>query len=218
MKHLLFLIAIFLLMGCSTTQLVNSWKNPEVENFEPSKIFIVGMTSNKKARQKFENRLKEEYLSRGTEAVTSLELFGKSFAKEKKSEEALKKIENKLLDEGFGSVLFTKIIGVEDKIMFSEAYSDFENTHRGFKDDYFINQDIYHNRKYYDKYKVYHAETSLYCICPEEASELIWKGYIDIIDPNSIKETVDDYINLVLFVLEEEQLIPKTTTKEDQVL
>jgi hypothetical protein len=156
------------------------------------------MTSNKTARRQFEKQFKEEYLSRGMEAVTSLEMFGKSFTEGKKTEAALKEMENKLINDRFNSILFTKIIGVEDRILFSEEYND-----------YYDNQDIYYNRNYYQKYKVYHAETSLYCICSEKDRDLIWKGYIDIIDPDSVKGTIDNYINLVLFVLEEQQLINK---------
>ncbi len=209
MKNLLSILLIFILVSCSSTQLVNNWKNPDIDTFEPTKILIVGMTSNKSARKKFEKQFKEEYLSRGIEAVTSLEMFGKSFVEDRKSEAALKEMENKLTNDGFNSILFTKVIGVEDKILFSEEYNDFENTHRRFRDDYYDNQDIYYNHNYYQKYKVYHAETSLYCICSGKDRDLIWKGYIDIIDPGSVKATIDDYINLVLFVLEEQQLINK---------
>jgi len=218
MKNLLSILLVFVLVSCSSTQLVNNWKNPDIDTFEPTKILIVGMTSNKSARKKFEKQFKKEYLSRGIEAVTSLEMFGKSFNDDKKSEIELKEMENKLINNGFNSILFTKVIGVEDKILFSERYDAFENTHRQFRDDYYDNQDIYYNRSYYEKYKVYHAETSLYCICSGKDRDLIWKGYIDIIDPSSVKETVDDYINLVLFVLEEQQLINKKVPEENVVL
>ncbi len=209
MKQLLYLVIVFLLMSCSSTHLVNNWKNPDIDTFEPSKILIVGMTSNLKARKKFETKLKKEYLSREITAVTSLEIFDESFRHNRKSKKELKELEKKLLNQGFNSILLSKVVGVEDKIMFYEEYDFFDNTNRGFKDDYFMNQDIYYNQKYYEKYKVYHAETSLYCICPEKERELIWKGYIDIIDPKSTRETINDYINLVMYALEEQQLINK---------
>ena len=47
----------------------------------------------------------------------------------------------------------------------------------------------------------------MYCICPTKERELIWKGYIDITDPQSIDETLDDYVKLVILALEEQQLI-----------
>ena len=47
----------------------------------------------------------------------------------------------------------------------------------------------------------------MYCICPTKDRELIWKGYIDVMDPQSISETVNDYVRLVIVVMEEQQLI-----------
>lgn len=47
----------------------------------------------------------------------------------------------------------------------------------------------------------------MYCIYPTKKRELIWKGYLDITDPESINETVSDYVRLVIIVLEEQQLI-----------
>ena len=165
------------------------------------------MTSNDEARQKFEEKLKQKYQSRGVEAVTSYELFDESLMSYRRSEDDLIMLEDSLIKDGFDSVLLTKVAGVEDRTAFFNKFD--KDTNYGFNYDYYNNQEIYFNRNYYDEYKVYHVETSLYCICKTEERTLIWKGYIDIIDPNSINETVKDYINLVLFVLEEQNLIQK---------
>lgn len=46
---------------------------------------------------------------------------------------------------------------------------------------------------------------------PTKDRELIWKGYIDITDPYSVAETVNDYVKLVTIVLEEQNLMaPKS--------
>ena len=47
----------------------------------------------------------------------------------------------------------------------------------------------------------------MYCICPTKDRELIWKGYVDIVDPRSIDKTVNDYVDLVIAALEEQALI-----------
>ena len=47
----------------------------------------------------------------------------------------------------------------------------------------------------------------MYCICPTKDRELIWKGYIDIVDPESTDKTITNYVNLVIAILEEEQLV-----------
>ncbi len=213
MKHfknlfLLLLITISL-NSCNTTQLIEQWKNPEIDRLSVSKVLIVGLTPNIETRRKFENRLKEELESREIEAVISLDIFEPSFRVEKKSKEELKVIENILTTNYFDAVLLSKVKGVEDRVIYSKNYISKESLDIKFKEDYYNHQEIIDNPKYYEKYKIYNAETSLYCICPTKDRELIWKGSIDIIDPRSVDKTIDDYINLLVIALEEQGLLRK---------
>lgn len=212
------LFLTLLLMSCSSTQLVDTWRNPDIAEFSTNKILIVGMTSDTKARKRFENQLKDEYLSRGINAVMSLDVFESSITSKEKSEEELLALEEKLIDEGFDSVLFSKVIGIDDAISYNSTYRDTDYSYRNFRDDYYTNQDIYHNPEYYIKYKIYHAETTLYCLCSGKDRELIWKGYIDIVDPESTKKTVEDYVHLVMYALEQEQLLNTKEVKEKDVV
>ncbi|WP_046744599.1 hypothetical protein [Kordia zhangzhouensis] len=212
MKRLFLLLPLlFLYSACTTTQLIDHWKNPDIDYYEPQKVLIVGLTSNIEARQKFETQLKKEFEARGSVAMTSLSLFDPSLHPEKMTKEELQQIEKKLVDDGFDTIFFTKIIGVEDKIQYKENYHEYDETYRKFADEYLMYQDVFYNPSYYESYTIYHCETSMYCICPTKERELLWKGYIDVVDPTSINESVTDYINLAIAVLEHEQLIlPKT--------
>ena len=157
MKFIIIIILGLLTVSCSTTELVENWKNPDIDSYNPSKVLLVGMTSNVEARQQFEKQLQDEYASRGIESVMSLELFEPSFTTE--------------------------------------------------SEDYLKYQDVFYNPDYYEEYTVYHTETSMYCIWPTKERKLIWKGYIDVMDPASISETVNDYVRLIIVVLEEQKLI-----------
>lgn len=203
MRRSIIIIAVLVLFSCNTTQLTDTWKNPEITTYEPSKILVVGLTSNLEARQNFENKLKTELQSRGIEAVSSLDIF----KSEKMTENDLLELENNLINSEFDTVLFSKIIGVEDKIVYRKTYDDYDETYSKFREDYLKYQDVYYNPDYYNEYTVYHAETALYCICPSKDRELIWKGYIDIVEPESANKTINNYVNLVILILEEEQLI-----------
>lgn len=212
MKNLSLLILVALLTNCSSTHLINTWKNPEIEVYESSKILIVGITTNKDAQHKFEKRLQKEYEDRGIEAVMSSKYLKNSFQESQKSMEELEELEDQLIEDGFDSVIISKTIGVEDRIVYSEKFDEFMESERGFMHDYYKNQNIYVNKSYYESYQIYHAETNLYCICSGIERALIWKGSIDIIDPSSIKETVNNYVNMVMLVLEENNLLNKKTT------
>ena len=206
MKKALIIVVIFL-MGCSSTELVDSWKNPEIVIFDASKVLVVGMTTNLKGQEDFETKMKRQFTKRGVEAMRSIDLFDVGFTDSERSEEELDDVEQSLLDKDFDAILFTKILGSEDKQTFRKNMADLDSYYGTFKEDYISHQDIYYDENYYDEYKVYHTETSLYCICVGKERQLIWRGIIDITDPSNIKNTVDDYVKLVVFALEEQDLI-----------
>lgn len=213
MKSLILVISFLLLSSCSV-ELVDSWKNPEISTYYPSKVLIIGMTSNANARQEFENQLKGTFELRGSEAITSMAFFDPSMITEKIDEAQMDDLEAKLLDEGFDTILFTKVIGVDDKIRYKQDYDGFDSTYKKFKEEYLMYQDIYYNPDYYENYKLYHTETSMYCICPGKERALIWKAYIDITDPKNIEGIITEYVNLIIFALEEEQLITPLNQEE----
>lgn len=213
MKHILFFFLIGIFTSCSTTHINDQWKNPDIDVYEANKVLIVGMTPNVEARKQFEMALKQQYEARGIEAVMSLDLFEPNFTTEEKSEAELKRIENILLANGFDTVLFSKVVGVKDKTQHSNLYKIDKLVGKHFSEDYLEHQDVYYKPDYYKEYIVYKAETALYCICPTKERELIWKGYIDVVDPGSIKETVKDYVKLLIYVLEDQQLLTKDKIK-----
>ncbi|WP_033959345.1 hypothetical protein [Psychroserpens jangbogonensis] len=218
MKKSLLIIVFLFLISCSSTQLVESWKNPDIDNYEPYKVFVVGLTSDIDARQQFEKKLKDELEHRGYEAVMSINVLDDAQKNDKMSETELNALENKLILEGFDTVLLTKIVGVEEKINYKKNYDDYEETFRRFKEEYLMYQDVFYNPEYYEEYNIYKAETSMYCICPTKDRELIWKGYINITDPQSqsIGKTVNDYVRLAIVVLEEELLIGPVVIKNEE--
>lgn len=215
MKKALFLV-IMLVMGCTSTELVDNWKNPDIVIFDANKVLVVGMTSNLKAQEEFETKMKRHFSKRDIEAMRSLDLFDVSFTDSERSEEELDEVEQSLLDKDFDAILFTKILGSENKETFRKEMADIDSFNAKFKDDYLSHQDIYYDENYYDAYKVYHAETALYCICVGKERELIWRGIIDITDPSNIKNVIDDYVKLVVYAMEEQDLIfHKEEDKED---
>lgn len=202
-----YILLIFVLLGCSSSELIDNWKNPDIVIFDANKVLIVGMTSNVKAQEEFETKMKRHFTKRGVEAMRSIDLFDVGFTDSERSEEELDDVEQSLLDKDFDAILFTKILGAENKETFRKEMSDLDKFNSKFKDDYISHQDIYYDEDYYDAYKVYHAETSLYCICVGKERQLIWRGIIDITDPSNVKKAVDDYVKLVTFAMEEQDLI-----------
>ena len=206
MKKILTLI-VFTLLGCSSTELVENWKNPDIVIFDAYNVLLVGMTQNENARVDFDSRLKEEFDKRNVESMRSIDLFDVQFTNSKRTEKELDDVEQSLLDKGFDAILLTKIIGSENRQSFRKSVAEWNNYNGRFRDDYLLHQDIYYDPEYYETFTIYHAETSLYCICEGKERSLIWRGSIDITDPENIEKTVNDYVKLVVLAMEEQDLI-----------
>lgn len=206
MKKLLIALTI-LLMGCSSVSLVENWRNPEIVLFHTNKVLLVGMAQTMETREQFESQLQKEFKQRNVEAWRSIDIFDVAFTDSKKSEKELDEVEQSLLDKDFDAILFTKIIGSEDRENFIKTISRWDDHDSRFNDDYLEHQGIYYDKNYYDKFTVYHAETTLYCICEGKERAMIWRGVIDITDPKNINKAMKDYIKLVIVALEDQDLI-----------
>ncbi len=214
-KLMVFALFMYLFSSCSSTQLVSNWKDPDTVLFHAYKVLVVGMTKNEPVRANFENKLVKEFEKRNVEAVRSLDLFDVEFTSSEQSEQELSNVELQLLDKDFDAILFTKIIGSENKRTLRSSLSSLERYSGMFREDYMDNQGIYYEDDYYKSFTVFHAETALYCICVDKERQLIWKAGIDIVDPENFDKSVDDYIKLVVLAMEEQDLIFHKTEKNE---
>lgn len=207
MRQIVLILILSIFMGCTDTQLVDYWKNPDIDTYSPSKVLVVGLTANTEARLKFEKQLKSEIEEREIEAVRAADYPFLSVKETQLTETEFDRLEAELIEDGFDTILFTRVVRAEDKIAYKEYHDDFDDTYRRFKEDFLRYQDKYYNPDYYEEYTVYHAETSMYCVCPSRDRQLIWKGYIDITDPKEIDKTISQYVSLVMLALDELNLI-----------
>jgi len=206
-RFLIFLLVIGLLFSCSSSELVENWKNPDIDNFEAQKVFVIGITADLKNRKSFENKLTSVLKKNGVNAVKSLDFFENFYSKSPKTEEELLELEEELLQEGFDAILLSKVVGVEDKVTMVSAIRNIDRTFKSFRDDYYQNQEIYYDQDYYQDYKVFHAQSTLYCICPEKERETIWRGTIDITEPETVKKAINDYVRVLIWALTEQKLL-----------
>nr|WP_299174990.1 hypothetical protein [uncultured Allomuricauda sp.] len=207
MKTKLIILCVLILSGCSSTKLVSTWKNPDIVLFDAYKVLVVGMAQDENVRVEFETRLKERLNNKGIEAMRSVDLFDVQFTSSKKSEEELSAVEEQLLDKGFDAILFTKVVGTENKRTFRERMRNLNSMYTNFSYDYLDHQDIYYDSGYYETFNIYQTETSLYCICVDKERELIWRGNIDVSEPVNMDKTIDAYIKLIAEKMQEQEVL-----------
>lgn len=196
-----------LILACSDAEVVSSWKNPDIVLFDAYKVLVVGMTASPDARLEFETKMTEKFTQRGIEAMRSIDLFDVAFTSSVRTDKELDDVEDRLLEKDFDAILFTKILGSENRQTLTKKLSELDRNNARFKDDYLSHQNIYYEDEYYEQYTVYFVETALYCICVDKERDLIWRGVIEVSDPIEAKDTIEEYIDLVVSTMEHEDLI-----------
>lgn len=210
MKKIVSILAFTALIACSSTQYIDSWKSQEVNRLNPEKLLVVGMTDKLTVRKIFEEQLKKEFIKRGINAHESAVVLDVSFTGSQKSEEEIDAMKDKLITDGFDTVVITAIIGVDDRREYLPGqYYPMGFTWYRFGRYYYRYQSMYYDPGYYNEYRVYHIETSIYNIKEDEDKSLVWVGSFSIVDPATISTTVNDYVQRIIRQLEKEWLIDR---------
>ncbi len=204
MKKIIAGLIFIMLISCTSTRLVDRWRNPEANEFKPQKIMILGITQNLTARKIFEEDLKTEFLNRNIDAAESTMVLGDDFTQSMKSEAEIEALNAKLISKGFDALVVTVVKGVDEIHSFQP-----ENHWPQFGRYYYRFQDIYYNPGYYNDYKVYRVETSVYNIRETNGKSLVWVGDFEIVDPQKIRTSVTDYVKAITNRLEQDDIIPK---------
>lgn len=208
MKRIALFIGILLLSACSSTRFVDSWKNQEITSFEPKKMLVIGMTDNLTARKIFEEKLKNAFVLRNIYAVESTGIIDGTFTTSKKSEQEIDEMIKKLAKQGFDTVVITSVKGVDERVDYhTEYYPSIGYRWSRFGRYYYWYQDIYYSPQYYESYKVYNVETAIYNINADDTKSLVWVGALNLVDPQTITSTINDYVDKIIKQLEREKLI-----------
>ncbi len=207
MKSKIWVIGILLLMACSTTKLVSTWKNPDIVIFNAHKVLVVGLAQDENVRMEFETRLVDKLEKEQVEAMRSIDLFDVEFTSSQRSEEELAQVEQQLVEKDFDAILFTKVVATESQRTLKEKIHNIDRMFMRFSTDYLEHQDIYYDPESYDSYNIYHVETSLYCICDGKEMELIWRGDLDVTETVKVDKTIDTYIKLITDKMGEQEII-----------
>ncbi|WP_213522826.1 hypothetical protein [Nonlabens sp.] len=195
------------LFNCSDSELVENWKNPEIDAFQAQKVLVLSISNDKKNSSDFEKRLVTDLRTKGVNAFNSDDFFKNHNKNKAFTEEELEDLEALLLSQGYDAVLVSKVIGAEDKITLVQSYRNLNKTFDNFGSDYYSNQDLDNIEDQIENYVVYHAQSVLYCICPENKRQVIWRASIDVTKLDSDKKAIKEYIKMLLWTLEEQDLL-----------
>lgn len=206
MKNLLSFTICLLLLSCGSTQVVEHYKDNQTPVFEANKVLVVGLTQDLDNRRLFEETLSQKLEANQMVAVRSSDFFEQLFNDQLSTEQELDAIEESLLSQGFDAILLSQIIGVENKTTLISSFREINDTYRGFREDYIFGQNQIDEQQDRATYNLYHTETNLYCICPEEERELLWSVKIDLVERN-LKPNIRSYVSMLIKTLKKDQYL-----------
>ena len=209
MKNIFVVLITLILFGsCSSSKLIDQYSNPENSDFIPRKILVVGFAPNSVLQKQFEFTFVQALGNLNIEAAKGVEFFGEDISVVEKYGEEMETLKEDLIKAGFDAVFFSRITGRDTKVTFAQSYRSLIGTFEVF-DEYSEKNSNQHNIVNSEEYPVHHTETLFYCLCPNKENDLIWKGNIDIVNPNSSEEAIQDYVKALLKALRKSDVLSK---------
>ena len=191
--------------GCATKRIVSQWSNPDYASAPRvfKKIMVVGALEQDAIRRNLEDRFVAELGAAGVDALPSYRFV----ANPGKDIEA--SVKTALQSAGADGVLVTRLVRVEQRTDESPGYFQpyfgfgyYRWYHPGwYGGDYYTAPNVY-------QYPVYYSETTLYIAAK---NEIVWTGTIRTIDPENVKQAIEDYVATVVSALKVNHFLPGTT-------
>jgi hypothetical protein len=103
------------LCGCATTELTNTWKDPQYHGGPVKKIMVVGISNQASVRRTFEDTFAETLKANGVEAVPSYTVVPED------GQMAEDKLRAAVQQSGAGAVLITRLVEKQTDTMVTSA-------------------------------------------------------------------------------------------------
>lgn len=187
MKNVLFKIAIvlsILLTSCSSTTIVNSWRDPntKIHSNQWNKILVVAMLKNETDSRKAEDEMTTYLHGKGTTSYNYLD-----GNKVNINDEELRK---KMKIDGFNAAITMRLIDVDKEKVYVPGQSYlYPSYYKTFGRYYQRNWVFYTSPGYYVVTKKFLIETILYSI---DEDKIIWSGITETYNPNGVAKLTNE--------------------------
>jgi len=187
MKNVLFKIAIvftILLTSCSTTTIVNSWRDPNTKtnSNQWNKILVVAMLKNETDSRKAEDEMVTYLHAKG---ITSYNYLDRN--KVTIDDEELRK---KMRTDGFNAAITIRLIDVDKEKVYVPGQNHlYPPYYMSFGRYYHRNWPYYTSPGYYIVTKKFIIETILYSI---DEDKIIWSGITETYNKNGISKLTNE--------------------------
>lgn len=193
-KKLFFLaVCLTIVISCSP-KLGANWTQDGYAGRSYSKIAVVGISNNLKARTEFEKTAVDFFKKKGINAIEGVEVFRIGMTKAEETEENLKKL---ITDNKLDGVITMSLVDSEESKRYKpgETYNVAAGYYRVGK--YLVRRyATVRTPGYYVPSKSYLIEAVLYDLQGDlsvEKKRLVWRGQSSLIDPSSIESAARSF-------------------------
>jgi len=209
-KDLLFLVVIItlLFLGCSSSkESTGVWINKEkIQGKAFHKAFIVVLTADIEARMQLENDLAAVAISRGHEAVKSLDMI--PFNLQDPKVPTRDQVVSKVKESGCDAVFVAALLKKDESVHYEPGKTAYAiQPYYTYYSAYYSNwYPTVSTKDYYAHDKSYFMQSNFYDAASEE---IMWSVQSDIFNPSSIKEFSRTYTSTLIKQLEKAELLKK---------
>jgi len=193
--HALLLLILTVALGCASTRIVDTWRDPTFSG-SLKRIMVIGVTRQAGIRRTFEDELVRELEAKGVRGVASYTLIPED------GEVPKERLAQAVKESGVEGVLITRLVKVEKRTQVYPAtyvgppYLGFYRYYSWAWVGYYEPPQIY-------TYDLVTAETNLFDAATDK---LIWSTTTQTY-PNDVKKDIRDFAGVIVKVLADSHLI-----------
>jgi hypothetical protein len=178
------LLGMALAVGCSSTEMKDTWTDPSAQGARLSRVVVIAMTPDEGVRRLAEDEFVRQI--KGAQVVPSYQALQGVDLRDKQA------VVTQLRARGFDGALVMRLAGVSEQVR-PVAFDDYY--------DYAYRAEF---GPEVETQTIVRVESKLYAL---DQGKLIWSGTSKTFDPSSAKDVVDDVSRAVAKALEKKGLI-----------
>jgi hypothetical protein len=197
MRKMLSTCAILLIAvlgtGCASTELINSWRDPDYTGSVTS-LVVLGVSKQASVRRVFEDEFAAQLRTKGIRAIPSYTLIAEDGPVD---EERLRAAIESAKTDG---VIITRLVNIQNKTTVTSTAA----VGRPYYYGYYSRAWVGYYEPLVHQYEVVTAETTIFA---RERGEPVWSGTTETFAPENLKKETAIFAKTVIKALEKEGLI-----------
>lgn len=200
-KLYLLILATIIMSSCTSTRLVNNWKDKET-TIKPgtfNKYLVAAIVKDDVSRHTVEDKL-----------VSMLK--GKAMASYKYSNSDISKVSKDdinliMLKDSFDCAIIMKLVDVDKDVQYTPGtFTTYPTYYRSFRGYYYRGWDHFNNPGYYTTTNTFSVETNFYDL---KNDKLIWSGLTKSTNPTALEKMIDEIAKAVYLQMLSEGFVEK---------